>query len=124
MKLKPMGKKGTIGIGINYSYTFGTLIDTPMGSAGYNILYTNSYVFNGGKLLYSPAIIVAQTPISFTVGKGQSTATNDAMFILANSFTYRLTKRFTFNFGYTGIKSTNPLRPLISSFTIGSKLPF
>jgi len=95
-----------------------------MGSAGYNILYTNSYVFNGGKLLYSPAIIVAQTPISFTVGKGQSTATNDAMFILANSFTYRLTKRFTFNFGYTGIKSTNPLIPLISSFTIGSKLPF
>jgi hypothetical protein len=124
MKLKPMGKKGTIGLGINYAYTFGNLIDNPMGSVGYNALYTNSYIFNGGRLIYSPAIIVAQTPISFTFSKGESTATTDAMFILANSFTYRLTKRFTFNFGYTAIKSTNSSIPLISSFMIGSKLPF
>jgi hypothetical protein len=46
------------------------------------------------------------------------------MFILANSWTYRLTKRFTFNFGYTAIKSTNPIIPLINSFMIGSKIPF
>ena len=93
---------------------------------------------NEGRLTYSPAFIVSQTPISFTINDTNalidykqegdillpSTVSKDAMFILSNSFTYRLTKRFTFNFGYTAIKSTNPLLPLISSFMIGSKLPF
>ena len=138
MRLKPMGKYGTAGVGVNYTYMFGGLIENPMGSMGYNLLYTNSIVMNEGRLTYSPAFIVSQTPISFTLddnsnikqyqAEGEillpSTVSTDAMFILANSFTYRLTKRFTFNFGYTAIKSTNPLIPLISSFTIGSKLPF
>lgn len=117
---------------------FGGLIENPMGSMGYNLLYTNSIVMNEGRLTYSPAFIVSQTPISFTIDSESeikqyqeageillpSTVSKDVMFILANSFTYRLTKRFTFNFGYTAIKSTNPLIPLISSFMIGSKLPF
>jgi len=138
MRLKPMGKKGTVGYGINYSYMFGNLIETPMASMGYNLLYTNSMMFNEGRLTYSPAFIVSQTPISFTLDSNSNTkrypeagdilltsnVSKDAMFILANSFTYKLTRRFTFNFGYTAIKSTNPLIPLISSFTIGSKLPF
>ena len=93
---------------------------------------------NEGRLTYSPAFIVSQTPISFTLDNNSnikqyqvegeilfpSTVSNDAMFILANSFTYQITRRFTVNFGYTAIKSTNPLIPLISSFMIGSKLPF
>ena len=138
MRLKPMGKKGTVGFGINYSYMFGNLIETPMGSMGYNVLYTNSMTFNEGRLTYSPAFIVSQTPLSFTLDSSSnvkqypkagdvlltSNVSKDAMFILANSFTYKLTRRFTFNFGYTAIKSTNPILPLISSFTIGSKLPF
>jgi type II secretory pathway pseudopilin PulG len=138
MRLKPMGKYGTAGVGVNYTYMFDGLIEKPMGSMGYNLLYTNSIIMNEGRLTYSPAFIVSQTPISFTVDseseikqyqvEGEillpSTVSKDAMFILANSFTYRLTKRFTFNFGYTAIKSTNPLIPLISSFMIGSKLPF
>jgi hypothetical protein len=138
MRLKPMGKWGTVGYGINYSYMFGNLIETPMASMGYNLLYTNSMMFNEGRLTYSPAFIVSQTPISFTLDSSSnikrypeagdilltSNVSKDAMFILANSFTYKLTRRFTFNFGYTAIKSTNPLLPLISSFTIGSKLPF
>jgi len=123
MRLKPMGKKGTLGFGINYTYMFGGLIDKPMGSMGYNLLYTNSFVKDGGRLTYSPAFIISQTPLSFTLD-GTSNVSTDAMFILSNSFTYRITRRFSVNFGYTGIKSTNPLIPLINSFMIGSKIPF
>jgi type II secretory pathway pseudopilin PulG len=123
MRLKPMGKKGTFGFGVNYTFMFGNLIDKPMGNVGYNFLYTNSYELNQKRITYAPAIIVSQTPLSFTLD-GSSTTTSDTMFILANSWTYRLTKRFTFNFGYTAIKSTNPIIPLINSFMIGSKIPF
>ena len=123
MRLKPMGKKGTFGFGVNYTLMFGNLIDKPMGNVGYNFLYTNSYELNQKRITYAPAFIVAQTPLSFTLD-GSSTTTSDAMVILANSWTYRLTKRFTFNFGYTAIKSTNPIIPLINSFMIGSKIPF
>jgi type II secretory pathway pseudopilin PulG len=123
MRLKPMGKKGTFGFGVNYTLMFGNLIDKPMGNVGYNFLYTNSYELNQKRITYAPALIVSQTPLSFTLD-GSSTTTSDAMVILANSWTYRLTKRFTFNFGYTAIKSTNPIIPLINSFMIGSKIPF
>jgi hypothetical protein len=123
MRLKPMGKKGTFGFGVNYTLMFGNLIDKPMGNVGYNFLYTNSYELNQKRITYAPALIVSQTPLSFTLD-GSSTTTADTMFILANSWTYRLTKRFTFNFGYTAIKSTNPIIPLINSFMIGSKIPF
>ena len=123
MRLKPMGKKGTFGLGINYVGLFGKLMPDPMFTLGYNLLYTNSYSLNKGRLQYSPAFIINQTPIS--VNTNNITQTNsDAMFILANSFTYRFTKRFTLNFGYTAIKSTNNLLPLINSFMIGSKIPF
>jgi type II secretory pathway pseudopilin PulG len=123
MRLKPMGKKGTFGFGVNYTLMFGNLIDKPMGNVGYNFLYTNSYELNQKRITYAPVFIVSQTPLSFTLD-GSSTTTTDTMFILANSWTYRLTKRFTFNFGYTAIKSTNPIIPLINSFMIGSKIPF
>lgn len=123
MLLKPMGKKGTVGFGVNYSYMFGGMLEKPMGSMGYNLLYTNNYMSPNNRWTYSPAFIISQTPLSFTLDTF-SNISNDAMFILANSFTYRITKSFTINFGYTAIKSTNPLIPLINSFMIGSKLPF
>lgn len=123
MRLKPMGKWGVAGVGVNYTFMFGGMLEKPMGSMGYNILYTNTYVRPDNRWTYAPAFIISQTPLSFTLDR-YSTISKDAMFILANSFTYRLTKRFTVNFGYTAIKSTNPLIPLISSFMIGSKLPF
>ena len=47
----------------------------------------------------------------------------DGMGIIANSFTVQLTQRFSFNIGWTAIKSTNPQIPLINSFMIGSKIP-
>jgi len=46
------------------------------------------------------------------------------MGILANSFTLRLTRRFTVNAGWTLIKGTDKNMPLMNSFMIGSKLPF
>jgi len=123
MRLKPMGKKGTLGIGLNYSINWGTLIENPMISFGYNFLYANSFPITN-RLTYSPAFILAHTPITYTTKKDSSLASNDIMFIVANSFTYRITKTFTINFGYTGIKSTNTNIPLINAFMVGSKLPF
>ena len=123
MRLKPMGKKGTIGVGLNYSTSFGTLIENPMISFGYNFLYANSFKLTD-RITYSPAFILAHTPITYATKVDSSSATNDIMFIVANSFSYRITKTFTINFGYTGIKSTNPNIPLINAFMVGSKLPF
>ena len=123
MRLKPMGKKGTIGMGLNYSTNFGKLIENTLISFGYNFLYANSIKVTD-RLIYSPAFILAHTPITYATKVDSSLATNDVMFILSNSFTYRITKTFTINFGYTAIKSTNTDIPLINSFMIGSKLPF
>jgi len=123
MRLKPMGKKGTIGMGLNYSTNFGKLIENTLISFGYNFLYANSIKVTD-RLMYSPAFILAHTPITYATKVDSSLATNDVMFILSNSFTYRITKTFTINFGYTAIKSTNTDIPLINSFMIGSKLPF
>jgi long-subunit fatty acid transport protein len=123
MRLKPMGNKGTIGMGLNYSTNFGKLIENTLISFGYNFLYANSIKVTD-RLIYSPAFILAHTPITYATKVDSSLATNDVMFILSNSFTYRITKTFTINFGYTAIKSTNTDIPLINSFMIGSKLPF
>jgi hypothetical protein len=46
------------------------------------------------------------------------------MGILANSFTIQLTRRFSFNAGWTIVKSTDSNFPMINSFMIGAKLPF
>jgi hypothetical protein len=43
---------------------------------------------------------------------------------MANSFTVQLTKRFSFNAGWTIIKGSDPNLPMMNSFMIGSKLPF
>ena len=85
MRLKPMGKYGVAGFGVNYTYMFGGLVSKPMASMGYNLLYTNSFVKDEGRLTYAPAFIVSQTPISFTLDKN-SNVSKDAMFILSNSF--------------------------------------
>ena len=93
-----------------------------MWSMGYNLLYTNSFKITD-RLTYSPAFIIAENPLTYTSVENSVLKSDDTMFILSNSFTLRLTKRFTVNFGYTGIKSTNVFLPLINSFMIGSKIP-
>jgi hypothetical protein len=102
-----------------------------MASLGYNLLYTNSFKITD-RIIYSPALIGAQNPSSYTtaqtikkveVSAFASTST-DFLGILSNSFTIQLTRRFSFNAGWTLIYSSNDFVPLMNSFMIGAKLPF
>lgn len=129
-RMKPMGKYGTVGIGINYAYMFGKdalgdkMPDTY--SLGYNFLYTNSFQLSP-RINYAPAFIVAQNPLTVQEGtewKTSAITNNDVMGILANSFTVQFTKRFSLNLGWTVIASTNEFLPIMNSFMVGSKIPF
>ena len=132
-RMKPMGRWGTVGVGFNYAYLFGK--DTfgktmpKMYSLGWNILYANAFQISD-RILYTPAIIGAQNPLSYTqqlpdvVDNPFSTVSRDFIGILSNAFTVQLTRRFSFNVGWTMIYSTNEFIPIMNSFMIGSKLPF
>jgi hypothetical protein len=132
-RMKPMGRWGTVGIGINYAGLFGK--DNfgekmpKMYSLGWNVLYTNMVKISD-RILYTPAIIGAQNPLSYTqrlpevVNNPFSTVSKDFIGILSNSFTVQLTRRFSFNVGWTMIYSTNEFVPIMNAFMIGSKLPF
>jgi len=130
-RMKPLGKWGTVGVGINYSYMFGK--DQfgerfpNMASLGYNILYANMIKIND-RIMYSPALIGAQNPITYTQKLNDfdsfTSTTKDFIGILANTFTIQLTQRFSFNAGWTLIYSSNEFVPLMNSFMIGAKLPF
>lgn len=129
-RMKPMGKYGTIGIGINYAYMFGNdaLGDKmpDMYSLGYNFLYTNSFQVSP-RINYAPALIVAQNPLTVQQGtewKTSAITNSDVMGILSNSFTVQFTKRFSLNLGWTVITSTNKFVPIMNSFMVGSKIPF
>ena len=129
-RMKPMGKWGTVGIGINYAYMFGkdALGDKipDMYSLGYNFLYTNSFQLSP-RINYAPAFIVAQNPLTVQEGtewKTSAITNNDVMGILSNSFTVQFTKRFSLNLGWTVIASTNEFLPIMNSFMVGSKIPF
>ena len=132
-RMKPIGKWGTVGVGINYAGLFGK--DNfgekmpKMYSLGWNVLYTNMVKISD-RILYAPAIIGAQNPLSYTqrlpevVNNPFSTVSKDFIGILSNSFTVQLTRRFSFNVGWTMIYSTNEFVPIMNAFMIGSKLPF
>jgi len=129
-RMKPMGKYGTVGIGINYAYMFGKdALEDKMPdtySLGYNFLYTNSFQLSP-RINYAPAFIVAQNPLTVQEGtewKTSAITNNDVMGILANSFTVQFTKRFSLNLGWTVIASTNEFLPIMNSFMVGSKIPF
>ena len=132
-RMKPLGRWGTVGVGINYAGLFGK--DNfnekmpKMYSLGWNILYTNMVKISD-RIIYTPAIIGAQNPLSYTqrlpevVNNPFSTVSKDFIGILSNSFTVQLTRRFSFNVGWTMIYSTNEFVPIMNAFMIGSKLPF
>lgn len=136
MEIKPMGKWGTAGVGVNMVNMFGEN-KYQLTMIGYNLLYTNMIMISP-RVQYAPALIWTQTPymgkLGFTknqFGKNDKFAPNqlsgteiDGMIILSNSFTLQITRRFSVNVGATFIKSTNPIIPLIKSFAIGTKLPF
>jgi len=132
-RMKPMGKLGTLGLGINYSYMFGKDALNQkmpnMASGGWNLLYTNSFMVTD-RINYSPAFIVASNPISYTqkldgvIDAPFSTISKDTIMILANSFTAQITNSFSVNFSWTVIRSSNPFLPIMNSFMVGSKIPF
>ena len=127
--MKPVGDLGVVGIGANYSYIFGKdAFKSPLPqshSVSMSALISNSFLIRP-KITYSPAIILLYNPLSvnnpftdteFSTGR-------DVMGVLSNSFTVQLTRRFSFNAGWTLIYSTNEIVPLMNAFMIGSKLPF
>ena len=130
-RMKPMGKWGTIGMGLSYSYMFGKDNfgeDMPkMWSLGYNLLYTNMVKIND-RIIYTPALIGAQSPLSYTQSmpgfESMASTSKDIIGILANTFNVQLTPRFNFNVGWTIIYSSNEFVPIMNSFMIGAKLPF
>jgi len=134
--MKPFKNGLVIGGGVSWSTTF---VSTPVEDnmmISYNLLATKPFQL-GSRITYSPAVIWTQTPY---MGKptwptklmpwgldfnnelnGQRIS---GMAILANSFTIQLTRRFSFNAGWTIVKSTDSNFPMINSFMIGAKLPF
>lgn len=136
--MKPFKNGLVVGAILSASTTF---VSYPIKEQGlmlsYNLLATKPFQI-GNRITYSPAVIWSQTPYmgkpswpnknAFVFGldmnnelRGQ---TIDGMVILSNSFTIQLTRRFSFNTGWTLVKSTNPEFPMINSFMIGAKLPF
>jgi hypothetical protein len=136
--MKPFKNGLTVGVGVSAGTTFVSYPIKENFMLSYNVLATKSFQL-GSRITYSPALIWTQTPFMSNAGGVDTGWENpfgiklenalkgnriDGMGILANSFTVQLTNRFSFNIGWTAIKSTNSQIPLINSFMIGSKLPF
>ena len=135
--MKPFKSGLTVGIGVSAGTSFVSYPIKENLMVSYNVLATKSFQL-GSRITYSPALIWTQTPFMSTQSgvnfdwenpmgfqfKNALKGTEiDGMAILANSFTVQLTQRFSFNVGWTIIKSTNPIVPIINSFMIGSKIP-
>lgn len=136
--MKPFKSGLVVGGVLSASTSF---VSYPIKESGlmisYNLLATKPFKI-GSRITYSPTLIWSQTPY---IGKPSWPNTNafvfgidmnnelrgteiDGMVILSNSFTIQLTRRFSFNAGWTLVNSTNPEFPMINSFMIGAKLPF
>ena len=138
--MKPFKNGMTVGVGISAGTTFESFPIKENFMVSYNVLATKSFKLND-RITYSPALIFTQTPfmsgrdgvgVDFNNGNPFGVSVrNDMkgsrihfMGIMANSFTVQLTKRFSFNAGWTIIKGSDPNLPMMHSFMIGSKLPF
>jgi len=138
--MKPFKNGMTVGVGISVGTTFESYPIQENFMVSYNVLATKSFKLND-RITYSPALIFTQTPfmsskdgvgVDFNNGNPFGVSVrNDMkgsrihfMGIMANSFTVQLTKRFSFNAGWTIIKGSDPNLPMMHSFMIGSKLPF
>jgi hypothetical protein len=133
-ELKPLGKYGVVGVGISYGTVFIKEAIRENFMLGYNLLYTNTFQLTD-RITYSPAFIFLQTPVmtgydDFTVNGVRFEIKNSLrgtkipfMGVLSNSFTVQLTQKFSFNMGWTMIKSSDPNIPVMNSFMIGSKIP-
>ena len=137
--MKPFKNGLTVGVGITAGTTFESYPIKENFMVSYNVLATKSFKLTD-RITYSPALIFTQTPfmssrdgvgIDFNNSKPFGVSMkNDMegsrihfMGIMANSFTVQLTKRFSFNAGWTIIKGSDPNLPMMNSFMIGSKIP-
>ena len=138
--MKPFKNGMTVGVGISAGTTFESFPIKENFMVSYNVLATKSFKLND-RITYSPALIFTQTPfmssnggvgVDFNNGNPFGVSVKNEMKgsrihfmgIMANSFTVQLTKRFSFNAGWTIIKGSDPNLPMMHSFMIGSKLPF
>jgi len=138
--MKPFKNGMTVGVGISTGTTFESHPIKENFMVSYNVLATKSFKLND-RITYSPALIFTQTPfmsskggvgVDFNNGNPFGVSVKNEMKgsrihfmgIMANSFTVQLTKRFSFNAGWTIIKGSDPNLPMMHSFMIGSKLPF
>jgi hypothetical protein len=129
-----------VGVGISAGTTFESFPIKENFMVSYNVLATKSFKLND-RITYSPALIFTQTPfmsskggvgVDFNNGNPFGVSVKNEMKgsrihfmgIMANSFTVQLTKRFSFNAGWTIIKGSDPNLPMMHSFMFGSKLPF
>ena len=139
--MKPFENGLTVGAGLSIGSTFVSYPIKENFMVSYNVLATKSFQI-GTRITYSPAIIWTQTPFMSNEGgvglektyykehpfgvKLENALRGSrihGMGIIANSFTVQVTNRFSFNVGWTAIKSTDINIPLINSFMIGSKIP-
>jgi hypothetical protein len=138
--MKPFKNGMTVGVGISAGTTFESFPIKENFMVSYNVLATKSFKLND-RITYSPALIFTQTPfmsgrdgvgVDFNNGNPFGVSVKNEMKgsrihfmgIMANSFTVQLTKRFSFNAGWTIIKGSDPNLPMMHSFMFGSKLPF
>lgn len=128
-RIRPVNSWGIFGVGINFVNLFGKDSSdkriSDFYSLGWNVIYTNSFNISD-KIKYSPSIIGAQSPLTIVspIKKDLAIISKDFIGILSNSFTVYLTRRFSFNLGWSIVYNTNKFVPIINSFMIGSKLPF
>ena len=135
--MKPFQNGLTVGLGISAGSSFVSYPIKENFMVSYNVLATKSFQL-GSRITYSPAVIWTQTPFMSNEGGIDTGWENPfgiklenalrgsrihGMGIIANSFTVQVTNRFSFNVGWTAIKSTDINIPLINSFMIGSKIP-
>ena len=68
-RMKPLGKWGTVGVGVNYTYMFGKdALGNQMPKMGSVDItsFTPNMVKVNERIMYTPTLIFAQNPISYT----------------------------------------------------------
>jgi type II secretory pathway pseudopilin PulG len=114
---------GTFGFGINFSAMWGSDMNGTLISYGWNVLYTRPFPINT-HWTYSPALIIAKNPGTYSSIDNLFITNKDAIGILSNGFDLQISKRFRINLNYTLIGNTNSDWPFLHNIMVGSKLQF
>jgi len=74
------------------------------------------------KIKFTPEIFVLTSPVSYMTSTKEASINKDLSMMLGNSFDIPLSKRFRINFNVKASLSTNIAAPVLTFFTVGSKL--